>query len=139
MVQMTSYLHHKCIPVGKTFSEILVKIRHDDVTWHHMTSFSYFLLKKCWRQQKWLKMGHPLNIFWIELHNSIDLRGQPLFYDKWFTSYRIFSFCRIFDDVIDKNADVSRKKCHFMIFLLTSYRGGIELISRQVWGHRSKK
>ena len=91
MMQMTSYLHHSIISTRETFPEILVKIRHDDVTWRHVTSFSHFLPKKCWRQQKIFNMGHPLCIFWIELHKTFDLRGQPLFYDKWFTSYRLFS------------------------------------------------
>ena len=91
MMQMTSYLYHNIISTRETFSEILVKIRHDDVTWRHVTSFSHFLHKKCWCQQKIFNMGHPLCIFWIELYKTFDLRGQPLLYDKWFTSYRLFS------------------------------------------------
>ena len=67
---------------------IFVEVRHDDVILRHVTSFLKFLLKK-----------------WP--NNTFPKRGQPLSYDKWFTSYRIFSFCRIFDDVITKNADVS--------------------------------
>ena len=67
-----------------------------------------------------LMQGTYLEVLVKIRHDDVILRdvtwGQPLFYDKWFTSCRIFSFCRIFDDVIDKNADVSRKKCHFIIF-----------------------
>ena len=39
----------------------------------------------------------------------------------------------------EKDAHIHFIPCNFMIFLLRSYRGGIELISRQVWGQRNKK
>ena len=37
-MQMTSYSHHNLISMRKTFPEILVKIRRDDVMLRHMTS-----------------------------------------------------------------------------------------------------
>ena len=75
-------------------------------------------------------MGRSVVIFRIRPHNTFPTMGQPLFSDKWFKNYRTFNFCRIFDDVIVKNADVSRKKRHFIIFcsepiedVLNLYRG----------------
>ena len=38
---MTSYLDTNIISIKETFSESLVKIRHDDVILRHVTSFSY--------------------------------------------------------------------------------------------------
>jgi hypothetical protein len=40
MTQMTSYLEHNTISVRETYSESLVKIRHDDVILWHVKSFS---------------------------------------------------------------------------------------------------
>ena len=40
MMQMTWYFHQTLISIGETFPESLVKIRHDDVMWRHVTSFS---------------------------------------------------------------------------------------------------
>ena len=59
----------------------LVKIRYDDVIFCHLTSFSYTLAKKCWRQQKIIIMNQPYFIFSKRPHNSFHLRGQPLSYD----------------------------------------------------------
>ena len=41
---MTSYLDTNIISIKETFSESLVKIRHDDVILRHVTSFSYIFL-----------------------------------------------------------------------------------------------
>ena len=89
--------------------------------WRHVTSFYRFLtkncrkvLKKCWRQQKLPIMILPIIIYLKEHCISFTLRGQPLSGDKRLNSsifcfsFRIFNFCRIFDDVITKNADVSK-------------------------------
>ena len=89
MMQITSYCHHSFIPWRKTNSEILVKFQQNDVTWRHMISFYDFVIKKCWRQQKWFTGGKQILVFWIHPYNSFNLRGQPLFYDKWFKSYRL--------------------------------------------------
>ena len=59
---MTSYLHHSTISRRKRFSESLVKIRHDDVTWRHMTSFSRFFTKNCWKSaEKLLTSAKKIN------------------------------------------------------------------------------
>ena len=116
MMQMTSYSHHNLILMKETYPVILVKIRHDDVILRHVTSFLQFLLKKCWRQQKLGTMGRSVLIFRMRPNNTVPTRGQPLPYDKRLISYRIFSFCRIFDDVITKNADVSKKSAETKFF-----------------------
>ena len=67
MMQMTPYLQHNLILMKWTYSEIFMKIRHDDVILQLVTSFSY-----------------------------------------------IFPYY----DVIDKNADISRKKYTSVNFLL---------------------
>ena len=113
--EANEYLHHNIISVKETFSESLVKIRHEDVTWRHVTLFLKYLPKNCWRHQKIGTMGQSLLIFRMRPHNTFPTRGQPLSYDKRFTSYRICTgyrflsdFCRIFDDVITKNADIGK-------------------------------
>ena len=131
-MQMTSYLDHNIISRRKTFCDFFLKIRHDDVTWRHVTSFPYFLPKKCWRQQKWVKMGHPLYIFWIELHKSIDLRGQPLFYDKWFTSYRLFSEKTDFWWRHHKIADVSKNNDVIVKMVMKKKTSWVTLHMRKV-------
>ena len=45
MMQMTSYLHHYLILMIGTYSEIFVKIRHDDVILRDVTSFRHFGVK----------------------------------------------------------------------------------------------
>ena len=44
MVQITSYFDHSTIFIRETFSEVFVKIRHDDVILRQLTSFSYIFL-----------------------------------------------------------------------------------------------
>ena len=44
MAQITSYFHHSTIFIRETFSEVFVKIRHDDVILRQLTSFSYIFL-----------------------------------------------------------------------------------------------
>ena len=99
-MEITSYLHHNLIFMKEIYPEIFVKIRRRDVILRHLTSFLQFLHKKCWRQQKIGKMGRSVLIFRMWPNNTFPTRGQPLSYDKRFNSYRIFSFCRIFDDVM---------------------------------------
>ena len=41
-MQITSYLDRNFISIRETFPESLVKIRHVDVTWRHVTSFCHF-------------------------------------------------------------------------------------------------
>ena len=53
-------------------------------------------------------MDSRVLIYRLHFYNTFPTRGQPLSDDKWFARYRIFTFCRIFDDVIDKSADVSK-------------------------------
>ena len=43
MMQITSYLHHNTILIRETFSESLIKIRHNDVILQHVISFSIFM------------------------------------------------------------------------------------------------
>ena len=85
---MTSYLHHNTIPRGTRFSESLVKIRPDDVTWRHVTSFSHFFAKNCWKTADISKKDELCLIFFKEHYNNFHFRGQPLSYDKWFSNYR---------------------------------------------------
>ena len=63
---------------------------------------------------------------WI--HNSFPTSGQPLSYDKRFASYRIFSKCRIFDDVISINADVSKNNDVIVIFVIVNKRTQVLLL-----------
>ena len=52
------------------------------------------------------------------------MSGQPLSCDLSLPRYRIFSFCRIFDDVIIKNADISKNNdvmVKVMMKIKTSY------------------
>ena len=108
MMQMSSYSHHSIIPMSKTFSQIFVKIRHDDVAWRHMTSFFKNVPKKVLTSSKICTMGQYMLIFQIQPNNTFPTSGQPLPYDKRFNFYQIFNFCRIIDDVITKIADVSK-------------------------------
>ena len=48
-MQMTLYSHHNIILMNGTYSEIFVKIRHDDVILRHVTSFCYIPRKCCWQ------------------------------------------------------------------------------------------
>ena len=52
-------------------------------------------------------------IFRVQRYNTFPTRGQPPFYDKRLKRYRIFNIRRIFDDVIDKNVDVSKNFPNF--------------------------
>ena len=45
MTVMTLYLDHKMILVRHTFLKVLVKIKHDDVTWRHVTYFDPKVVK----------------------------------------------------------------------------------------------
>ena len=45
-------------------------------------------------------MGLSVLIFRMRLYNTFPTRGQPFLYDKRFNNYRIFTFCRIFDDIM---------------------------------------
>ena len=66
--------------------------------WRHFTSrtsYMQFLLKKCWRHQKIGIMGQWNLLFQMWPNNTFPTRRQPLSYNTRFTSYRIFSFCRI--------------------------------------------
>ena len=108
LMEMTSYLDTNIISIIETFSESLVKIRRRDVIWRHVTSFLNFMPKKCWRQQKWGPMGHPLNIFRRQLSNSNKMRGQPFFYDLRLKRYLTFPWYVGFLWRHHKIADISR-------------------------------
>ena len=97
LVLETSSLDHRSSIRRETFPDVLGKIRHDDVTWRHVTSFYVFLakncwkvLKKCWSKQKLPNMALPFTIYLIEHYISFNLRGQPHLYDKWFNFYRFW-------------------------------------------------
>ena len=66
--------------------------------WRHVTLFLKYLPKNCWRHQKIGTMGQSLLIFRMRPHNTFPTRGQPLSYDKRFTSYRIFTGYRFLSD-----------------------------------------
>ena len=53
-------------------------------------------------------MDSRVLIYRLHFYNTFPRRGQRLSGDKWFARYWIFRFGRIFDDVIDKSADVSK-------------------------------
>ena len=102
---------------------IFVKIRRRDVTWRHVTSFSNFKPKKCWRQQKYEQVGHPNIIFLIEFYNTNKMRGQPFLYDMWLKSYRHFRNMSDFWWRHHKIADVSKNNdgmTKFMVLNETS-------------------
>ena len=94
---MTSYLDTNKILWSPTFSENLVKIRRDDVTWRHVTLFLQILIKKvlkvleiCWCQQKICQIGTLFIIFLKSHYNSFQERGQPCFYHQWFNFYNVW-------------------------------------------------
>ena len=108
---MTSYLDTKKISRSQTFSESLVKIRRDDVTWHHVTLFLQILVKKMLKSARKLltsakicRIGTPFIIFLKSHYNSFQERGQPCFYHQWFNLYNVW-----------------RGSPDFRRFLLTSY------------------
>ena len=123
----------------------MVKIRHDDVILRHVTWFLKFQLKKCWRQQKVGTKGPSVLIYRMRANNTFSTRGQPLSYDKRLNNYRIFSFCRIFDDFrwrhhekcrCRENYDVihrffpSKIKLGHWPNLLPSFRVGVFLVPK---------
>ena len=96
--------------------DLFVKIRHDDVTWRHVTSFCHILLKRCQKvltSAKIFVMGLLSFILWMGLHKGFLSKDQPLLSDKRFTNYRFFSERRYFADFFlwrhPKNADISKK------------------------------
>ena len=133
MMQMTSYWNHNFIPWRETNSEILVKIRQNGVTWRHMTSFYVFLLKYWWRHQKcFTGGGQQIQVIWIRPHNSFDLKGQPLFYDKWFKSRALNS---IFEENMENMGESSKKYGWFMRIFSESM-GKIWVKNGYFTGHR---
>ena len=58
--------------------------------------------QKVLTEAKITMMGHPLCILSIEHYNRFNLRGEPLFYDKWLTSYRLFSERPVFAEISTK-------------------------------------
>ena len=98
MVQMTSYLHHNFMSIRESFSESLVKIRHDDVAWRHVTFSCILCLESADVSKKNCIIDGRVLIFRVQRYNTFPTRGQPPFYDKRLKKYRIFNIGRIFAD-----------------------------------------
>ena len=52
-VQMTFVMDIRKTTNSRAFSEMLTKIRYDDITWRYVTFFTPKLKIKCLRKQKW--------------------------------------------------------------------------------------
>ena len=114
-MQMTSYLDTSIILIRETFPTILVKIRRCDVMWRHVTSFLQNWLKNGWKMADIIKMfsNSCLYLLFGECGFIIPFkRGVNHFYTIHGSVVIVFlvyvNFCRFFDDVINKNGDISR-------------------------------
>ena len=92
MEQMTSNFHHNLISMRKTFPEILVKIRRDDVMLRHMTS-----LRK-----------------WRHLENDVTWRHHVGFLPKFQEMF--FSLILSYGANLKLFAPFKVKLLHFFVF-----------------------
>ena len=149
-MQITSYLDRNFISIRETFPESLVKIRHVDVTWRHVTSFCHFG-SRMGRKTADVSTKYPL---WLHetyitecSYITAFIWGVKLFFPT-FSSKVIVSWVRHpISAKIDKKLMTSsgkmltsaEKSTFWWFFYFRPYKGDIELVSRQVWDTRTKK
>ena len=77
---------------------IFWKFRENPTWWRHVTSCDVIFeicAQKVLTSSKICTISESILFFRMWIHNRFSTRGQPLFYDKRFSCYRIFSKCRI--------------------------------------------
>ena len=132
-MQMTLYSYHNIILMKGTYSEIFVKIRHDDVILRHVTSFCYIPRKCCWQtadvckkypvwvnQYRFFAKNITRAFIWGVNHLSTIIGSLFI---AVAVEVPILLILLIFDD---KNADISKKWTlldFFLVKILSSHEG----------------